>query len=133
MAKKILLVDDEPDVIYAIKNILEDNGLQIISFNDPITALKSYRTNLYDLAILDIKMPKMDGFELYTKIREKDPKVKICFLTASEMYYEEFRKTRSEIGKIIGQECFIQKPIRNEVLIKELTSIMNIDVITMPI
>ena len=89
-----MLVDDEPDVIYAIKNILEDNGLQIISFNDPITALKSYRTNLYDLAILDIKMPKMDGFELYTKIREKDPKVKICFLTASEMYYEEFRKAR---------------------------------------
>jgi CheY-like chemotaxis protein len=69
--KKILLVDDEPDVIYAIKNVLEDNGFQIDSFNDPILALKSYKINFYDLVILDIKMPKMDGFELYIKIREK--------------------------------------------------------------
>ena len=62
--KKILLVDDELDVIYAIKNVLEDHGFQIDSFNDPILALKSYRMNFYDLVILDIKMPKMDGFEL---------------------------------------------------------------------
>ena len=89
--KKILLVDDELDVIYAIKNILEDNGFQIDSFNDPILALKSYRMNFYDLVILDIKMPKMDGFQLYIKLREKDPQVKICFLTASELYYEKFR------------------------------------------
>jgi len=123
--KKILLVDDEPDVIYTIKNILEDNGFQVDTFNDPTTALKSYKSNYYDLVILDIKMPKMDGFELYNKIREKDSQVKICFLTASEMYYEKFRKARSEIGKIIGEDCFIQKPIKNEDLIKKLTSIMN--------
>ena len=131
--KKILLVDDEPDVIYAIKNILEDNGFQIDSFNDSILALKSYKINFYDLVILDIKMPKMDGFELYIKIREKDPNVKICFLTASEMYYEKFRKTRSEFGKIIEEECFIQKPIKNEELIRKLNSVMNIDITTMPI
>ena len=123
--KKILLVDDEPNVIYTIKNILEDNEFQVNTFNDPITALKTYTSNFYDLIILDIKMPKMYGFELYNKIREKDPKVKICFLTASEMYYEKFRKARSEIGKIIGEDCFIQKPIKNEDLIKKLTSIMN--------
>ena len=80
-------MDDESDIIYAIRNILEDNGFQIDSFNDPLTALKSYRSNFYDLVILDIKMPQMDGFELYNKIREKDPKVKICFLTASELFY----------------------------------------------
>ena len=130
--RKILLVDDEPDVIYTIKNILEDNRFQVDAFNDPINALKSYRNNFYDLVILDIKMPKMDGFELYIKIREKDPKVKICFLTASEMYYEKFRKARSEIGKIIGEDCFIQKPIKNEDLVKKLTAIMNIDITTMP-
>ena len=130
--KKILLVDDEPDVIYAIKNILEDNGFQIDSFNDPMLALDNYQTNFYDLVILDIKMPKMDGFELYIKIREKDPKVKICFLTASEMYYEKFRKTRSEFRKIIEEECFIQKPIKNEELIRKLNSVMNIDITTMP-
>ena len=130
--KKILLVDDELDVIYAIKNVLEDNGFQIDSFNDPILALKSYRMNFYDLVILDIKMPKMDGFELYTKIREKDNKVKICFLTASELYYEKFRKTHSEFGRIIEEECFIQKPIKNEELIRKLEDIMNIDITTMP-
>ena len=58
LAKNILLVDDEPDVIYAINNILEDNELQINSFNDPIIALKSYKTNFYDFVILAIKMPK---------------------------------------------------------------------------
>jgi CheY-like chemotaxis protein len=130
--KKILLVDDEPDVIYAIKNMLEDNGFQIDSFNDSVLALKSYKINFYDLVILDIKMPKMDGFELYTKIREKDPKVKICFLTASEMYYEKFRKTLPEFRKIIEEECFIQKPIKNEELIRKLNSVMNIDITTMP-
>ena len=132
-AKKILLVDDEPDVIYTIKNILEDNGFQIDSFNDPITALNSYRSNFYDLVILDIKMPKMDGFELYNKIREKDSQVKICFLTASEMYYEKFRTTRSKIGRIIDEDCFIQKPIKNEDLIRKIEDIMNIDITTKPI
>src|SRR6188474_1080576 len=124
MAKRILLIDDEPDITFTIKDILEDNGFQVESFNDPILVLNYYKVSFYDLVILDIKMPKMDGFELYTKIREKDPKVKICFLTASEMYYEKFRKTRSEIGRIIGKDCFIQKPIKNEDLIKKLTDIM---------
>ena len=126
--KKILLVDDESDVLYTIKSILEDNGFQVDTFNDPIISLKSYTSNYYNLVILDIKMPKMDGFELYIKIREKDPKVKICFLTASEMYYEKFRKTRSEFGRIIGEDCFIQKPIKNEDLVKKLIDIMNIDI-----
>jgi CheY-like chemotaxis protein len=129
--KEILLVDDEPDVTYTIKNILEDNEYNVDSFNDPILALNYYKVNFYALVILDIKMPKMDGFELYNKIREKDPKVKICFLTASEMYYEKFRKVRSEIGRIIGEDSFIQKPIKNEDLMKKLTDIMNSYITTM--
>ena len=75
----------------------------------------------------------MDGFELYNKIREKDPKVKICFLTASEMYYEKFRKARSEFGRIIDEEYFIQKPVKNEDLVKKLIDIMSIDITTMSI
>jgi YesN/AraC family two-component response regulator len=112
---------------------LNDNGFYIDAFNDPITALKSYRSNFYDLVILDIKMPKMDGFQLYTKIREKDPKVKICFLTAITTFNKEFRKVLSGFGKTIDEECFIQKPITNDDLIITLTSIMNIDTITMHI
>ena len=62
MTKKILLVDDEPDITYTIKNLLEDNGFKVTEFNDPFLALNNYKVNFYDLVILDIKMPKMDGF-----------------------------------------------------------------------
>ena len=126
MTKRILLVDDEPDIIFTIKKILEENGFKVDSFNDPILALNYYKVNFYDLVILDIKLPKMDGFELYTKIREKDPKVKICFLTAIAMFNEEFRKIRLVLGKTINEDYFIQKPVELEDLLKKLTSIMNI-------
>jgi two-component system catabolic regulation response regulator CreB/two-component system response regulator ChvI len=125
MTKRILLIDDEPDITFTIKDILEDNGFQIDSFNDPILALNSYKSNFYDLVILDIKMPKMDGFELYIKIREKDPKVKICFLTAIAMFTEEIKKSLLALGKTIDKDYFIQKPIKFEVLIKKITLIMN--------
>jgi DNA-binding response OmpR family regulator len=124
--KKILLVDDEPDVTYTIKKIVEDNGFKADSFNDPILALNYYKVDFYDLVILDIKMPKMDGFQLYTKIREKDPKVKICFLTVIATFNEEFRKIRLALGKTINEDYFIQKPVDMEDLLKKLTSIMNI-------
>ena len=126
MTKKTLLVDDEPDVTYTIKNILEDNGYKVDSFNDPILALNYYKVNFYDLVILDIKLPKMDGFELDTKIREKDPKVKICFLTAVTKSNEEAGKIRLAFGKTINEDYFIQKPVEIEDLLKKLTSIMNI-------
>ena len=124
--KKILLVDDEPDVTYTIKKIVEDNGFKADSFNDPILALNNYKVNFYDLVLLDIKMPTMDGFELYLKIREKDPKVKICFLTVIATFNEEFRKIRLALGKTINEDYFIQKPVKMEELLKKLTSIMNI-------
>ena len=126
MTKKILLVDDEPDVTYTIQKILEDHGFKVDSFNDPILALNNYKAYFYDLVILDIKMPTMDGFELYLKIREMDSKVKICFLTAIAMFNEEFRKIRLVLGKTINEDYFIQKPVEMEDLLKKLTSIMNI-------
>ena len=121
---KILLIDDKPDITFTIKNILDENDFKVETFNDPITALKSYKSNVYDLIILDIKMPKMDGFQLYTKIREQDPKAKICFLTASELFYEEFRKTRLKLGEKIGEEYFIQKPIKTEDLLEKLNTLI---------
>ena len=126
MTKKILLVDDEPDITYTIKNLLEENGFKVDEFNDPILALNNYKVNFYDLVILDIMMPKMDGFELYIKIREQDPNAKICFLTAITTFNEDFRKTRVALGKTINEDYFIQKPIKSQDLVKKLKSIMNI-------
>ena len=123
--KKLLIIDDEPDITFTIKSILEDNGFKVDSFTDPLLAFNYYKVNFYDLVILDIKMPKMDGFQLYTIIREQDPKVKICFLTASEFYYEKFRKKYSKLDKAIDKEYFIQKPIKKEDLIKNITTIIN--------
>ena len=124
--KKILLVDNEADITYALENGLENYGYSIYSFNDSMLALNSYKSNFYDLVILDIKMPKMDGFELYNKIKERDPKVKICFLTASELFYEEFRKTRYMLGEKFGEEYFIQKPIKTDELVQKMNVLMNI-------
>ena len=131
--KKVLVVDDEPDITFTIKNMLYNTGFEIHTFNDPITSLKLYRRNFYDLVILEIKIPNMDGFELYIKIKEIDPTVKICFLTAIAIFDEESRKSRPEVDRIITEECFIQKPITTEDLIKKLIDIMNTDMITMPI
>ena len=122
--KKIFLVDNEIDITYALENALENYGFKVDSFNDPILALNNYKANFYDLVILAIKMPKMDGFELYIKLREKDPKVKICFLTASELFYEEFRNARLKLGEKVGEEYFIQKPIKTEDLIKKINTLM---------
>ena len=118
-------MDDEPDITFTLKYILEDYGFKVNCFNDPLLALKSYISNFYDLIILDIKMPKIDGFELYAKIREQDHKVKVCFLTAIATFGEE-TKMVSRVGKIIGIECFIQKPLKNDELLRKLVSIIKI-------
>jgi DNA-binding response OmpR family regulator len=115
------LIDDEPDVIYTTKKVLEINGFTVDSYTDPILALSNFRPGLYDLLLLDIKMPKINGFELYQKMKEIDSNVKICFLTASELFYEEYR--RLDAYPRLGKEYFIQKPTRSEELISQLNEI----------
>jgi two-component system response regulator ChvI len=126
MKKKILLVDDEKDIIVTLNMVLEEGGYEVDSFTDPILALKKFRAASYDLVIIDIKMSEMDGFELRRQIKKTDNAVKICFLTASELYYEEFRK---ELGlenfTTLGKDRFLMKPIPNEGLIKEINMIIN--------
>ena len=77
------------------------------------------------MVILDIKMPKMDGFELYDRIRQKDQNTKICFLTASEMFCESLRQARNLLGKVLGEEHFIQKPAKTDQLIRRITDLIN--------
>lgn len=121
-SKRILLVDDEPDVIYAIKKVLESIGFTVDSYLDPILALTNFKPGLYDLLVLDIKMPNMDGFDLYEKIKEIDRNVKTCFLTASELFYEEYRKL--DMHASLEKEYFIQKPCKSEELIRQLNDIL---------
>ena len=85
------MVDDEPDITFTIKTMLENTGsFQVETFTDPASALSRFNTGVYDLALLDIRMPKMNGFQLCRKLRDIDNKLKVCFLTATDpAYYKE--------------------------------------------
>src|SRR5919202_4082495 len=116
--KRILLVDDEADHCLTYQIVLQDAGYECISYPDSVHALQEFRPDYYDLVILDIKMPKLDGFALCEKIRELDKNIQIIFVTASEVYYENFRKRYyPEISNDVNINC-LQKPITNEELIK---------------
>jgi DNA-binding response OmpR family regulator len=118
---RILVVDDEPDLTQVSTLALEYHGFKVNSFNDAQEALAKFKPGLYDLVILDIKMPKMDGFELYHEIKKLDNNANICFLTASELYYEEFRK---EEYCALDRNLFIKKPIENDELVKEINKMI---------
>jgi DNA-binding response OmpR family regulator len=118
---RILIVDDEPDLTKVSTLALEYHGFKVDTFNDPQEALSKFKPGSYDLIILDIKMPKMDGFELYYEIKKKDNNAKVCFLTASELYYEEFRNKEY---RALDRNLFIRKPIDNEDLVKEINKMI---------
>src|ERR671934_727130 len=95
--KSILLVDDEPDIIEILKVGLEDNGFKVDAFTDPQEALSSFKASAYDLLLFDVRMPKMNGFELYEQIKKIDnnnnkAKAKVCYITAYEINYEKIRE-----------------------------------------
>ena len=113
--KRILLVDDEPDICMIYQMVLEDAGYQCSSYTDPVQALQEFKPCFYDLILLDIKMAVLNGFKLCKKIIELDRTVHILFVTASEEYYEQFRSQHfPELGKI----NYIQKPIGNDELVQ---------------
>jgi DNA-binding response OmpR family regulator len=115
-ANRILLVDDEADHCLTYQIILQDAGYECISYIDSVKALQELRPNYYDLVILDIRMPKLNGFALCEKIRELDKAVQIIFITAGELYYENFRKLL-QLSNDVNINC-LQKPIGNEELIQ---------------
>jgi DNA-binding response OmpR family regulator len=122
---RILLVDDEQDASLVYKIVLEQNRFEVDSFEDPLLALSNFKPNIYDLVILDIKMPQMNGFELYKELRKIDSKVKVCFLTASEMYHEDYRREQEEEDiAALDKHLFLLKPISNKDLLQGVNKIM---------
>jgi CheY-like chemotaxis protein len=118
-----LVVDDEPDVTLTLKAGLESVGLfDVDAFNDPELALNSFKPNFYALVLIDIMMPKMDGFRLYEKLKKVDPAIKVCFLTAGEMAH---RKIREVDHCALKEELFLQKPISIDDLVREINKKIN--------
>lgn len=119
---KILIVDDEQDVARLFSVSLERNGFVVDVFNDPLSVLSNYKAGTYDLLLLDIRMPHMNGFELYQKIKDMDNKVKVCFITAYEESLNEFKSLFPSLQEV---DCFIRKPIEIQNLVKLVKSKLN--------
>lgn len=114
--RRVAVVDDEPDITIVLKRGLEQHGFAVETFNDPREALARFKPNHYDLMIIDIRMPKLNGFDFYREIRKKDNSIKVCFLTAFEIYYNEFRK----IFPTIDVKAFVRKPVSISDLVKQV-------------
>jgi two-component system, OmpR family, response regulator ChvI len=122
--KRIFLVDDEPDVTSVLTFALEEYGFEVDSYNNPLVALSNFKSNYYDLAILDIKMPEMNGFELLREIKKEDENLRICFLTA----LTELRDYMSDINKLsptFVKDGVIRKPISNKDLLNDINRIIS--------
>lgn len=119
--RKILIVDDDFDLTSMFKMVLEMNGFEVDAYNDPLSALREFRANSYGMALFDIRMPELNGFELYKKIQEKDNKMKVCFITAFEDYDDEFKQSFPELDE---SKCFVRKPKAVEDLVKHVATIM---------
>ena len=122
---RIMVVDDERDILSIVKRGLESkNRFQVETFIDAESALESLKENsgdYYDLVLTDIRMPKINGFELYRRIKESNPHMKIVFITAFEINKDEFSKVIPSVDVI----DFISKPVSMSTLITKLNSILN--------
>jgi DNA-binding response OmpR family regulator len=120
LSGRLLLVDDESDINMTLAKALEQYGFKVDSYQYPLIALDNFRRHYYDLAILDINMPQMNGFSLYREIKRMDKELKVCFLTAGEMYYGVY----SDILSSLPVNHFIRKPIDNEELLQRINEIL---------
>jgi DNA-binding response OmpR family regulator len=110
--KRIFVVDDEADISLTLTTVLEDNGFEVHAFNDPLLGLENFRKDLYHLLILDIKMDKMNGLELYREIKKIDNKVRVCFLTANQLDYGAF--IDDDIFSDLKENRFIQNQLKTQ-------------------
>jgi DNA-binding response OmpR family regulator len=113
---RILIVDDEPEIAQLFALALEDNGFIVDIYHDPVIALSKFKMDLYDLLLVDIRLPNMDGFELYDKIRNMDKRIKVCFISAYQMNYLALRDQYPGLET----DCFIPKPVKIDNLVKRV-------------
>ena len=122
-----MTVDDEEDVTFCLSLVLQETGqFEVDGFTDPQQALSSFKPGKYDLVILDIRMPKIDGFELYRKIKLLDKNIDICFLTAVNDF-SEYRVLHPDITNEIEKDkdsCIIDKPADTEQLIERINKVI---------
>jgi DNA-binding response OmpR family regulator len=116
--RKVLLVDDEIDITIALKLFLEENGFEVEAYNKPSLAIANYRPGIYHVLLLDIKMPQIDGFELYKRIHKMDNNANVFFLTAVSDFSGYKGGNRQTP---LGENHFIQKPIDGPELLKRIT------------
>ena len=120
--KRILIVDDEPDIAFSLKFVLQVNGFASVdTFNDPADVISKYNNQpktMYDLLIIDVLMPRINGFELYEKIKKIDNNAKVCFISAYRLYFEALRNMYPDYEVY----CFMNKPIQNEDLLKSVAN-----------
>jgi CheY-like chemotaxis protein len=124
--KRILIVDDDKDITITFKAGIEDSSnrndakrrIEVHTYNNPLTALSEFKSNFYDLLLLDIKMPNMNGFELYEEILNRDINVRVCFMSSGEINREALR----EIYPSLTVGCFIRKPVTIDYLVKRIMS-----------
>ena len=105
---RVLLVDDEPDIVYLVKRGLERSGFEVDGYTDPTLALQNYKGDVYRLLLLDIKMPQLDGIELFNRIYKEDDKVKVCFFSASDYLTSSLK---DKLQNSPDRFLFISKPI----------------------
>jgi DNA-binding response OmpR family regulator len=121
--KRIMLIDDNHDIGLSFKIVLEHyygTGLKIEIFTNPLIALENFKTGLYDLAIINTKLPYMSGFEVCRKLKELDRKVKVCFLVPHKLYEDATKRLFPELDS----SSFIQIPIPNEALIRKIRAVI---------
>ena len=116
LSKVVLVVDDDPDMTSVFSLGLQDEGFEVYTYNDPLEVLSQFKPNFYDLLLVDINMPKMNGIDLSRKLLELDSNVKICFITAGEANIEALR----ELYPTRGIGCFIRKPVTIDELVRRV-------------
>jgi DNA-binding response OmpR family regulator len=116
--KRILVVDDNYDIAFTLRIGLEDSDptMQVHSFANPVTALLEFKPDFYDLLLIDVNMPLMDGFQLSHKLLQKDVNARVCFMTSGEINMDAAR----EVHPLKSIGCFIKKPIFTEQLVKRV-------------